>query len=68
MSEMRQSRKPGPRRRYPPDVEREQALFAQMLSDSGATWSDVIVAFDRRGWRFSQSMLQKRFVEWGIRR
>lgn len=64
----RPRRKPGPRRRYPPEVEVEQAKVAQALADAGATWAEVIVAFGRRGWVMSQTLLQHRYDEWGIRR
>lgn len=65
---MSQSRRYGPRRRYSPDVESEQADVARKLVADGATWSEIIVAFASRGWHMSQSLLKLRFAEWGIRR
>ena len=58
----------GPRRRYSPEVEAEQARAARVLAESGATWAEIITAFGRRGWVMSQSLLQRRFREWGITR
>lgn len=65
---MNEPRRYGPRRRYPPAVETEQAEVARRLVSDGATWSEIIVAFASRGWHMSQSLLKLRFAEWGIRR
>ena len=57
-------RKPGPARRYSPEVEAEQReLAASMLLN---TWAEIIQAFGHRGWTLSEGTLKKRFREWGL--
>ncbi len=67
MTETRNRRR-GPKRRYSPAVEAEQAKLAAQLVAQDATWSEMIVAFAARGWEISQTLLKLRIAEWGIRR
>lgn len=60
--------KRGPERKYPAAVETQQAVLAQALVDAGKSWTEIIVAFSFNGWIMSQSLLERRFKEWGIRR
>jgi sugar phosphate isomerase/epimerase len=56
----------GPPRKYPREDEPRMAELAQQLVDERAEWTGVVIAFANAGWPMSQSLLQRRFKEWGI--